>query len=254
MKQLLASLVLLPALLPAADVCNPRNFGGTYGFQLSGTTTISGTAKPTASVGRLEFHPDVDSRGNVSGYSSAHFSGFLLGNPVAGTYEAHVDCTLTWSLQDDSGGYQHFSGSMTPDFKHIQFRQTDPGGPERGEMSRTADGCGSSPMPARYRLSISGVYTPMQDGQQAHRISVSGTVELRDGGKLLLTAEGKTTEGRFTVETDCSAQIELAIPTKDSAVTTPMTLRGLLVDDGKQILGIQTDPGATVTAHFTAQN
>ena len=41
--------------------------------------------------------------------------------------------------------------------------------------------------------------------------------------------------------------MELNLPAADSDATTPIKVRGMLVDDGKQILAIQTDPGATVT-------
>src|SRR5580658_3284447 len=108
----------------AADVCNPNDFQGAYGFQLSGTSAISGEAKPIAGVGRMV----LDGSGGLSGTSSVTFSGVLQGNPVTGTYEAHTDCSVSWALQDDSGAYQHFAGTMSPDGKRVQFRQTDPGG------------------------------------------------------------------------------------------------------------------------------
>jgi hypothetical protein len=47
-------LVLLPGLVAqaqAADICNPVNLIGPYGFQLTFLTDISGTPKPTASLG-----------------------------------------------------------------------------------------------------------------------------------------------------------------------------------------------------------
>src|SRR5260221_6807700 len=92
-------LLLLPgAAAQADDVCNPTTLFGLYAFQLSGWTTISGTPKPTASLGRITF----DGSGSLSGTASAVFSGLLLGNPVSGAYEAKSDCSVTWKLQDDS--------------------------------------------------------------------------------------------------------------------------------------------------------
>ena len=81
----------------AADVCNPANLVGSYAFQLTGLTDISGTPRPTVSLGRLTF----DGRGSLSGTASATFRGLLLGNPVTGSYEAKSDCSLIWKLQDD---------------------------------------------------------------------------------------------------------------------------------------------------------
>ena len=55
-------LILLPAA-QAADTCNPADLLGPYAFQLTGTTDISGTPSPTASLGRITF----DGRGNLNG-------------------------------------------------------------------------------------------------------------------------------------------------------------------------------------------
>src|SRR5271155_586859 len=99
---------MLAATACAADVCDPAKLEGAYGFELSGQTNISGESKPVVSVGRLVF----DGQGVVSGYSSINFSGFFLGNPVTGKYEAHTDCTITWTLQDDSGAFQNFDGKL----------------------------------------------------------------------------------------------------------------------------------------------
>ena len=63
-----------------AAVCDPRAFPGAYGFSLTGTTTIGGPARPVAVVGRVV----VDDSGNLSGISSASFTGLVFGNRVTG--------------------------------------------------------------------------------------------------------------------------------------------------------------------------
>jgi hypothetical protein len=113
-------LVLLPGLVAqaqAADICNPVNL-------------IGPSAKPTASLGRISF----DGQGSLSGTASAIFRGLLLGNPVTGSHEAKSDCSVIWKMQDDSGGFQHFSGTLSSDGSSVQFKQTDPGGAQRGIM------------------------------------------------------------------------------------------------------------------------
>lgn len=234
----------------AADVCDPRKFEGAYGVQLSGSTTISGASKPVALIGRLVF----DGTGSVSGYVSVNFTGLLLGNPVNGKYELHDDCALTWSLQDDSGAFQHFSGSVTGDFVRAQFHQTDEGGASRGVLVRTPKVCGASALQKRYTYSISGSTTPMLPGETAHAVSSNGVVEVGDGGSFTLTADGPhaPSGGTLQVDADCITNIDLALSVGDSNATVAMKLRGVLLDDGKEILAIQTDPGTTVTAKFTA--
>lgn len=240
-------ILLLAALaipLVRADVCDPKQFAGAYGFQLSGETTISGDAKPTVSVGRLVF----DGTGNVTGYSSAQYAGYLQGNPITGTYEAHSDCSVAWSLQDDSGAYQHFRGAMVPGGARVEFRQTDRGGPTHGVMARTPQVCGNAAFQPRYRFSIAGSFTPMIEGQQAHTISLSGTANVSGAGKLLFDLSDQDhAEGTFDVDTDCAATIGMTLESGDT-----VNLRGILVDKGREILGLETDAGATVTVHFTA--
>ena len=237
-------LAALPIAVCAADVCNPHSFQGTYAFQLWGETKISAEPKPAASIGRLIF----DGTGGVSGYSSTQFAGYLQGNPTTGSYEARTDCSIAWSLRDTSGAYQHFGGKITPDFKRVQFRQTDPGGPQNGLMLRTPELCTVATLKQRYQFSIRGGYTPMEPGQEAHTISESGTAQVAGSGNLLLGFNGKPEpkEGTVSVESDCVVTMTLRLPSDET-----VNLRGHVVDDGKQILAIQSDPGATVTARFT---
>ena len=234
----------------SADVCDPRKFDGAYGVQLSGTTTISGTAQPVAVIGRLVF----DGHGAVTGYMSVNFTGYLLGNPVSGSYDAHTNCSLNWSLQDDSGAFQHFSGTMTGDFRSVNFRQTDPGGADHGIMARTAATCGNSGLLNRYTYSIAGSTTPMLPGETAHTVKSSGAVDVA-GGKLSFTPDGPhaPSDGTIDVDGDCVATMQFTLSGSDSDAKIPVNLRGVLLDDGKQILAIQTDPGTTVLAKFTAQ-
>ncbi len=49
-------LVLLSGVVAqAADVCNTYKLAGSYAFQLSGMTTISGAPQPTVGLGRITF-------------------------------------------------------------------------------------------------------------------------------------------------------------------------------------------------------
>jgi hypothetical protein len=195
---------------------------GPYGFQLSGVATISGEPKPVVSVARLTFDDD----GKIGGYSSVNFDGLLLGNPVTGSYEAGTDCKLSFSLQDDSGGYQHFSGTLANGGGKADIRQTDPGSGSRGRIVRSMDSCSAATLKGRYRYSLSG------------GASTEGSVDADGAGNL--------GAGSYEVDSDCFVRIELRTEER-------IKLRGILVDGGRQILAIQTDPGKTVAAHFTAE-
>ena len=231
-------LVLLPGLAAqASDVCDPADLVGPYAFQLTGSTDIAGTPKPTASLGRLVF----DGRGALTGTASAAFRGLLLGNPVTGSYEAKSDCSVTWKLQDDSGGYQNFSGTFSSDGTSVQFKQTDPGGAQHGIMRKTSDTCSAADLRAKYSFTVSGSTTPMVPGDVARAISAKGMLDI-------------AANGSFRVESDCSVRFRLTLPAQDGqpAEGLTMTMRGFLVNGGQEILAFQIDPGAMVAARFTS--
>jgi hypothetical protein len=224
-----------------AQVCNPRELQGPYGFQLSGTTIISGTPQPVVSLGRLEF----DAEGEVSGTASVNFAGYLLGNPVTGTYKLAEDCSITWSLQDDSGGSQHFSGVFTPDLLRAPFRQTDRGGPAGGTLVKLASACSTAELAGHYLFAISGNITPVESGQSAEAISLTGTLTADTIGNLTAVRDGVTVPmGTAAVDAECIVQI-----TFRSSSDTAVILRGILVAD-REILAIQTDPRTASKASF----
>ena len=237
-----ANWLFIPVLLPglaaqAADVCNPADLVGPYAFQLTGSTDISGTPRPTTSVGRIAF----DGLGGLSGTASVMFRGLLLGNPVTGSYEAKPDCSVTWKLQDDSGGFQNFGGTFSTDGTRVQFKQTDPGGAQRGIMQRTSDTCSAADLLKKYYFTVSGSTTPMLPGEFPHNVSAKGTLDIAENGS-------------FQVDSDCSVRFGWTLPAQDgrTAEPPPMAMRGFLVNGGKEILAFQTDPGAMVAARFTS--
>ncbi|HWC97458.1 MAG TPA: hypothetical protein VG456_11925 [Candidatus Sulfopaludibacter sp.] len=226
-------LLLLAAVYQAhsALVCDPQKFAGSYGVQLSGTTTISGEIKPVAAISRLVF----DGKGSVSGYSSVNFTGLLLGNPVNGSYQAGTDCSLQWSLQDTSGAYQHFAGTAASDYVRIRFRQTDKGAAHDGAMIRMPKECSVAILSRLYDYTFSS--------------GASGLLEVTGGGNLVVNSADGLSAGRGTVQidSDCMAQFQLTMPNTNAVIN----LRGVLLDEGREIRAIQTDPGPAVTAKFT---
>ncbi|MCU1272955.1 MAG: hypothetical protein JWO48_386 [Bryobacterales bacterium] len=249
----LVVLLLLSVAAHAADVCGRNDLYGPYGFQFSGTTTISGSETPVAGLGRIEFGDD----GAVSGISSVNFNGLYLGNPVTGTYEFGTDCRMSMNLQDDSGAFQHFSGTVTPGGKKVTFHQTDPGTGERGIMLRTSDSCTDTDFRPSYAFTMSGVYTPLAPDGASGTISAGGTIDAASSGSPTLTIRLRNTDatasGTFNVESNCLVDLEFTLPEGDGQPDIPMKLRGILVDEGKEILAISSDPAVTSSARFTAR-
>lgn len=240
-------------LLPVthAAVCDPNAFHGSYGFSLTGTTTIGGPARPVAVVGRLV----VDDSENLSGISSASFTGLIFGNRVTGKYEAHSDCSVTWTLQDDSGNFQHFAGSMNADGEHVAFGQTDPGGAENGILARTMDGCSVSSLTGTFQLTTSGRTVDVNTAVDSGRVSLRGVL-LADGARSLSFAFGPDepalAAGSYEVANDCFVELVLELPA-DEHQAAARHFRAILVDNGREVLGIQTDPGTVVALRLISK-
>lgn len=234
-----ASIFLIFAFPAAATaaVCGANDILGAYGFQLSGSSTISGRPSPVGGVGRLVFE---DGRRTVTGYSSVNFNGFFLGNPVTGSYSFQTDCTLTWSLQDDSGALQHFIGTARPGGDRVDYVQTDSGSGAKGTLRKVAPACSAAAFQGQYRFSMSGSTTPFA-GAAPVTDSVRTTADADGTGGLILTRGSDKESAGYTVDGDCFVQIDFA----------NMKLRGILVDTGNTVLAMQTDPERVASATFT---
>ncbi len=247
---LIAAALSLP--LCAADPCSTASFAGSYGLRLAGTSTISGSPAPFANLSRLVF----DGEGGITGYSSVNFNGLLLGNPVTGTYQVSRDCSISWSLQDDSGAFQHFAGAVLPNGGRVDLRQTDSHIDAHGAMLRTSPACAASDVSPSYSLVLSGDATPLAGGDVPPTISAHGVLHIAgvSSATLVQTFEGTEVpaDGTWSAESDCTFHFEFALPVKTGKTPVAMALRGILVNGGRQILAIQTNPATVVSAGFTA--
>ena len=246
---LFASIVGLP--VTHAAVCEPRAFHGAYGLSLTGTTNIGSQTRPVAVIGRLV----VEDSGNLSGISSASFTGLILGNVVTGKYEAHTDCSVTWTLQDDSGSFQHFAGNMSADGGRVAFRQTDPGGAGNGILLRSTDRCSASSLAGRFQLTVSGSTVDVNTALDSGRVSISGVL-IADGAGILSLSSGPDepvrSAGSYEVADDCFVKFVLELPA-DEHKWPAMHFRAIVVESGREVLGIQTDPGTTVALRLASK-
>jgi len=175
-----------------------------------------------AAIGRVV----LESGGHINGTSSVNFGGLFLGNPVTGNYTFQTDCSLTFELQDDSGAWQHFRGTLEPGGARGSFHQTDPGTGGRGVLQKLPDACTAASLHGKFAVTI---------GSQK-------TVTVADGNGNLSSTGETTNSGTYTVDSDCFMQLNFGVQ-----------LRGILVNGGRTVLAVQTDPGKVSIATFTAQ-
>ena len=246
---LFASMFALP--LTHAEVCDPLAFRGAYGLSLTGSTTIGASTRAVAVIGRLV----LEDSENLSGLSSVSFTGLTLGNPVTGKYEAHRDCSVTWTLRDDSGGFQHFAGTMSADGGHVAFQQIDPGGAEDGILLRSMDGCSESSLSGRFKLTASGRNVDVNTAVDSGGLSFSGLL-IADGTGNLSFASGPdeppVTAGTYDVLDNCFVELVLQL-TSDEHEPAAIHFRAILVENGREALGIQTDPGRIVAMRLVSR-
>lgn len=243
-------LLLLAFLATAAQgaVCNPNDLQSAYGFLLTGETNIGAGPQSVATLGRLIF----DGSGHVSGTSSVKFTSLLLGNPVTGSYTAQQDCEVFWSLQDDSGNFQHFQGTMSSDGRRITFRQTDPGGAQNGTMTRTPDNCNSRSLNGRYSLSISGNRIDVGTARNTGSVSLKGFLDADGAGGLAFSPDAgpAVSAGTYEFEDGCVLHLILSLPVAGDQ-PTEMNFRGFVNDNATAVFGMQTDPGSEVSLRLS---
>ncbi|MBZ5582319.1 MAG: hypothetical protein LAQ30_08980 [Acidobacteriia bacterium] len=237
-------LLVVPLSAYTADFCSKNDVQGAYGFQLAGVNTISGFAKASATIGRIAFQSD----GTLSGYSSVNFNGLFLGNPVTGTWDVKPDCAITWNLQDDSGGYQHFAGKTVPGGSRVEFRQSDPGADGAGIMKKTPETCGVAAFQGQYGLTMAGISTPFAGGAPK-QLSAVAVADADGAGALTLLYPSDKSTGSYDVDSDCFMEIRFTLPSGGAAAGA-VKLRGILVDDGREALAVQSDPKDVSAARF----
>ena len=184
----------------------------------------------------------------MSGVSSVNFNGLFLGNPVTGTYKLQTDCSMTWSFQDDSGNWQHFEGNAEPGGGRAEFHQTDEGtANSRGVLERTPAACNAQTLLGHYALTITGRGTPFETSGAPGRLSAEGTAESDGAGNLALTWSKGKTSGTYSVDSDCTVQLEFGIAVEQDS-SDLVKLRGVVVNGGREVLAVQTDPERVAVA------
>ena len=179
---------------------------GAYGFQLSGSSDISGRpARSAVWAGWCLKAIAVRSAAT----RSVNFNGFFLGNPVTGSWEFQNDCTLTWTMQDDSGNFQHFKGTAHPGGARVDYVQTDKGSGSKGSLRKIAPTCSAAAFQGQYRFSMSGSTTPFAGGAPVTD-SVRTTADADGAGKLTITRGEEKESAAYTVDSDCFVQIDFA--------------------------------------------
>jgi hypothetical protein len=69
-------------------------------------------------------------------------------------------------------------------------------------------------------------------------------------GGLSITERGQRTSGSYTVDSDCIMELQIGMIGRGWESGSLVKLRGVLVDDGREILAVQSDPQRVAAARF----
>ena len=274
--QIITGLFLGMSLLPSAQAitgCGNNYLSGSYGMQFSGTITpslsggVGGTMAPVVSLGSVAAEnpgsaPPVagfarfvlDGAGNLFGNSAATLNGTWAEGPITGVYTVNGDCSTSFTLTDAGGGIQNFSGVLVNQGDSAVLLQTDPGTGISATLRRSRNSCQTSDLIGSLGFQSAGTLL----GTAPAAYSSVGMFNL-DGQGDVTAIETRfingsdaqvTSSGTITVNLDCTVTMMLS-PLSGSA--DQVNLRGVIVNNEREMLLVRTDAGTVVSASAIVQ-
>jgi hypothetical protein len=202
---------------------------------------------PAAGLARLY----LDGAGSVSGNAGLNLRGVWLQGTIGGTYEVSDDCTVTFSLTNAAGAAEHYSGVIAGHGDSVLILQTDAGSGVSGQIKKTRGFCQAADLAGAFAIQYSGsllreVNSPFNS---------TGILSLDGEGAATAVESGCTgassalaqASGTVTVLSDCSVTLSLVSP------NGAMNFYGLISQDLKQLLIVQSDAGTNVKGIATLQ-
>jgi hypothetical protein len=240
--------------------CTNASLRGTFGFTAQGVT-LAGSPVPAALQGAFASSgvSTFDGRGHFTLTATSSFNGIIQGPAtVEGTYDVNDDCTYT-SVADNGAT---FRAVIVGGGDELLILQTTPGvvisgsAQRRGRSRETLSNllasipsCGAAAIRGTYGFLAAGeAGPPTIPAELAGRLMGVGTVAFDKDGTFTLVAtrsvngtldpEPLTLTGTYTFTSRCSFRM---------AFDVGFTFNGTIVEGGKELLFIETDPGTTLT-------
>jgi hypothetical protein len=230
--------------------CTDRSLRGEYGFTAQGVVTAaSGLPAPLpgpfASAGQATF----DGEGHFTLTATASFNGLIQPAATSGTYRVNPDCTYT-SIADNGAT---FYSAIVDGGDEIAIIQTTPGVVISGRARRThrerGDGACANRIAGRtYGFTATGsAGPPTVPPEVAGPLVGAGIVAFEADGTFTLTARRSVAGlidpaplvllGTYAVTPDCALDLSFDVG---------FTFTGVVVDRGREVLFVETDPGTAL--------
>ena len=249
---ILASFALSPVAWAAGSnaPCSNASLSGTYGFLHGG---IDAHGAPAAAVTQVTFDSIT---GTYTGEDIENIDGVMVPSSLTATYAVANDCTATAQVTLVSGGQsENVNVSFVVTSTGFLFLFQKPGAISSGfGVKQGSPTCTNAGVTGSYGFETTGLFlagapatgpvaiigelnlTVKPSGEGA----ISGHIAASEDGTILTFPESPVT-GHYRVGTDC----------RGTAAITPegqpeMQFSFVVVDDGKELLAVETDADSVV--------
>jgi hypothetical protein len=224
-----------------ASACSNATLNGAYGYHHG---RVGGPGNPTTVVGQII----ADGLGNLSGSYTLSRDGNVSTGTFTGTYSISKNCTGTLSLSSEDNVPADFNIFLDDGNKGFQMIQTDYNFDQPGfALARGTGTCGLSGKQQTLATNLATLF-PDPESAVGQLVldgygNITGNEETFDVefANFTLSVTGTYTEGA-----DCTGTMQI-IPAGETA----SNFNTVSVNDGKELLLIETDPGTLLTG--TAQ-
>ncbi|MFZ1494430.1 MAG: hypothetical protein WAU60_13595 [Candidatus Competibacter denitrificans] len=230
--------------------CTNANLRGSYGFVAKGVI-LAGSPLPSALQGSFASGGTAtfDGKGNFVLTSTSSFNGFIQPVETRGTYQVNSDCSYT--SRADNG--ITFQAVILDGGRQLQILQTTPNVVIAGTAIRQPQRCEAKFLQAAYGFTAEGAAgPPTLPVQFAGPLAGVGTVVFAKDGTFVLTAtrsvngildpEPLALNGVYSMKENCAFDMHFEVG---------FTFDAMIVNNGKEILFIETDPGTALIVKAT---
>ena len=254
------AVVLSQSPLHAKNWCGNSDLVGEFGLFAEGSIILPDNTPITGPFGRIGIAV-FDGNGNFSVTADSSYNGLIFKEPYSGTYTVKTNCTATVvaKLPPPINAPVTLTGVLSDDTNQMSFLLNDPPGSTITGFIRKMQvkWCGTSDVSGDYSFDLHGSYvapsTTPGGFKRSGKLTADGvgnfsatTLASYNG---LIAAENIS--GTITVSPNCSVTINYSLTT--ATATVKVSFRGTIVDKGKRVLLIVTDPGAAIVGEMRTQ-
>jgi hypothetical protein len=235
--------------------CSNASLSGTYGFLHGG---VDAHGAPSAAVTQATFDSTT---GTYAGDDTENIDGVIVPSTITATYTVAEDCTATAQVTLATGGQsENVNVSFVVTSKGFLFLFQKPGATSSGfGVKQGSPTCTNAGVEGRFGFETTGILVAGAGpvafiGELKLTVDASGEgvinghIAASEDGTILTFAEEPVT-GSYQVDKDC----------RGTAKITPkgqpeMHFSFVVVDDGKELLAVETDADSVVNGTLVKRN